>query len=56
LAYEKGCSYSHRAEECDYYIAYEKESGTRLQSVLGRAGTRVFTPEGFVEFLQKAEK
>ena len=56
LAYEKGCSYSHRAEECDYYIAYEKESGTRLQSVLSRAGTRVFTPEGFVEFLQKAEK
>ena len=51
-AFAKGCSYSYRAEECDYYIAYEGESGARLQSVLNRAGTRVFTPKDFLEFLQ----
>ena len=51
-AFAKGCSYSYRAEECEYYVAYEGESGTRLKSVLDRAGTRVFTPEQFAEFLQ----
>ena len=51
LAFSKGCFYSYRAEECDYYVAYEGESGARLKTVLDRAGTRVFTPEQFSEFL-----
>ena len=51
LAFTKGCFYSYRAEECDYYVAYEGESGARLKTVLDRAGTRVFTPEQFSEFL-----
>ena len=37
-----------KAEECDYYVAYEGESGPRVNSVKGER----FTPEGFEEFLQ----
>ena len=52
-AYAAGCIYVYKAEECDYYIAFDGESGARLQSAVQKKA-RVFTPEEFAEFLKKA--
>ena len=53
LAFSQGCYYSFKAEECEYYVAYETESGSRIKSAIERKA-RVFTPEEFEEFLKKA--
>ncbi len=45
----EGLYITGKAEECDYYVAFENESGPRLLSVTGK----VFTPEGFEEFLKQ---
>ncbi len=50
-AFAHGCYYSYKAEECEYYIAYEGEGGARIQSAIERKA-RVFTPESFSKFLQ----
>ena len=51
-AFEQGCFYSYRAEECEYYVAREGESGARLKSAIERKA-RIFTPEEFIEFLKR---
>ncbi|MBQ8320365.1 MAG: 3'-5' exonuclease [Clostridia bacterium] len=48
LSLANGLYVTGKAEECDYYVAYEGESGPRVNSVKGER----FTPEGFEEFLQ----
>lgn len=50
-AFSQGARVTFRAEECDIYLAFESESGQRLQSAIAQ-GARVFTPEKFEEFLQ----
>ena len=50
-AFSQGARVTFRAEECDIYLAFESESGQRLQSAITQ-GARVFTPEKFEEFLQ----
>ena len=49
-AFAQGCYYSYKAEECEYYVAYETENGARLKSAVEKKA-RVFTPEQFAEFL-----
>ena len=51
-AFALGCFYSYKAEECEYYIAYETESGARLKSAVEKKA-RVFTPEQFDGFLNE---
>lgn len=53
-AFALGCYYSYKAEECEYYIAYEGEGGARLKSAVERKA-RIFTPEEFSQFLKKDE-
>ena len=50
-AFSQGAKVTFRAEECDIYLAFENETGQRLQSAIER-GARVFTPEKFEAFLQ----
>ncbi|MBO5363393.1 MAG: hypothetical protein J6A46_03600 [Clostridia bacterium] len=50
-AFELGCFYSYRAEECEYYVAHEGENGARLKSAIEQKA-RVFTPSEFTEFLK----
>ena len=52
LAFSLGCFYSYRAEECDYYVALDGESGARIKSAIERKA-RVFTPQEFADFLKK---
>ncbi len=52
LAFQKGCFFSGKAEECDYYVAFATEKNARLQSAVAQKA-RVFTPEEFTEFLNK---
>ena len=51
LAFSLGCFYSYRAEECDYYVAYETENGARLKSAKEQHA-QIFTPVEFAEFLK----
>lgn len=48
-ALAEGLYITGKAEECDYYVSFEGESGPRLLSVKGR----VFTPKEFEEFLKE---
>jgi DNA polymerase III epsilon subunit-like protein len=52
-AYGAGCVYAYKAEECDYYVACEGESGTRLKSAQAQKA-RIFTPAEFTEFIKKS--
>lgn len=47
----EGGFYSFHAEDCDYYICLDGESGPRLKSVA--RGTRVLTNEEFAQLLAK---
>jgi DNA polymerase III epsilon subunit-like protein len=48
-AFAAGLTVTGHAEECDYYVALEGETGARIQSVKGQ----VFTPEEFDRFLRQ---
>ncbi len=50
-AFAQGAYFTYRAEECDFYVCLEGESGPRLKSVQNK-GARVFTPEAFEEYLR----
>ena len=46
-AFSQGAFFTSHAEECDVYVCFEGENGTRLRSVKGR----VFTAEEFSAYL-----
>jgi DNA polymerase III epsilon subunit-like protein len=50
--FAQGGSYSCRAEECDYYVALEGESGLRIKTALSN-GAKLLTVEEFSLFLGK---
>ncbi len=49
-AFAAGGFFTSKAEECDWYICFEGESGARLKSVQN-AGGRVLTPQEFAAYL-----
>ena len=51
-AFNQAAFITYRAEECDFYICFENESGARLQSAKDH-GARVLTPEQFTKFLNE---
>ena len=51
-AFAQAARITYHAEECDFYICFEGESGGRLKSAQER-GARIFTPEEFEKFLKK---
>lgn len=50
--FEEGGFYSFHAEECDYYVFLEGESGPRLKSIA--RGTRLLTSGEFAQLLEKS--
>ncbi len=51
-AFAQAARVTFKAEECDYYICYETESGQRLQSAKDK-GAKIFTPENFARRLEE---
>lgn len=50
-ALEQGAKITFKAEECDFYIRYETETGQRLLSAQ-KKGAKLFSPEDFKAYLE----
>ena len=50
-AFSQGARITFKAEECDFYIHYETETGQRLQSAQSK-GAKLFSPEDFEAYLE----
>ena len=51
-AFAQGAFFSYRAEECDIYVAYETETGQRLQSAKNNKA-RIMSPEEFDAYIRR---
>lgn len=48
--FEQAGFFTSKAEECDFYVCFENESGARLKSAQTQ-GSKIFTAQAFAEYL-----